>query len=120
MLASIRVALVALPQLLRDIVTQAISDAEGISIVGEYATCDDWRILAAGAEVVLVSVGASRSVDTCDELLYRAPRTRVVAVEGNRGRVTVYQLRPEEALIGELSPSELIEVIRAAAGTTSG
>lgn len=119
-MAPIRVALVALPRLLRDIMTQAIGDDEGISIVGEYDACDDWRIAATGAEVVLVSVDASRSLDTCDELLYRAPRTRVVAVEGDRGRVTVCQLRPERVPMGELSPREVVEAIRAAAFTASG
>ena len=119
MLASVRVALVGLPQLLREIVTQNMRDEEDLTIVGEFAACDDRELSAAGPDVVLVSVDASRSLDSCEALLYRVPRTRVVALEGDRGRVTVYQLRPERVLIGELSPRELVEAIRAAAFTAT-
>jgi hypothetical protein len=48
------------------------------------------------------------------ELLYRHPRLRVLAIKRD-GSSVVHELRPYRSLIGDISPTELVNTIRRAA-----
>jgi hypothetical protein len=47
-----------------------------------------------------------------DELLSTCPRSRVLAVATDRRQSVLYELRPHERLLGEMSPGALLAAVR--------
>lgn len=111
-MASIRIALAALPQLLRDIVVGTLSAEPDIELVGETPMPEHLRSLveASGADLAIVAC-ERHEIGRLGRLLTGSPVT-VLAItdEGRRG--ALYELRPTEVDLGELSPRVLVNAIR--------
>lgn len=114
----IRVLLLGLPVMLRQIVSQTIAAEPDLEIVGEL---EDMRLAAARQpHVVIVGLGADEPVlEACVPAVVRAlldhlPRAKVLGLLPDGRSGYVYELRPQRAPIGELSPATLITSIRKA------
>jgi hypothetical protein len=105
---SIRVLLVGLPRMLRDIVNGLVSVEPDLEIVGEFgdgeAELD--AIEAARASVVIAGAQAP--------LLARrlVDRVRVLGVSADGRDGVVYELRPQARVLGEMSPATLLAAVR--------
>jgi hypothetical protein len=110
---TIRVVLLEMPQMLRDILKTTIAGHPDIELIDEPP--DDAEKLRAMPHVVLVGTAAPSDADSKTTLLSRWPRARIIAVEVSGRQTSLYELRPYKTELGQLSPSELLEGIRAAA-----
>ena len=87
-----------------------------MAVVGVAASLDELLALAREAEphVVVVGLHDSSLPDVCFELLLERPRTKVLAVEEQEGHAYLWELRPEQVEIGEVSPEDVVTSIREA------
>jgi DNA-binding NarL/FixJ family response regulator len=109
---TIRILMIAVPKLLGDIVRCAPDD--DVMVVGSAAGT---QALAAevervGANVVLVGDNAPSLPAACCELLTRNPDVKVVVIRANARLATLYELRRRRDVLVQVSPSELLGVIR--------
>jgi chemotaxis response regulator CheB len=109
---SIRIAIAALPQLLRDIVVDALSSEPDMELVAETPTPGDLGCLVESASPDLAIVACERSeLGRLGRLIHGSPVTLIaITDEGRRG--SLYELCPREVDLGELSPRVLVNVIR--------
>jgi len=110
----IRVALIRLAPLVRDIVYELIDRAGDMSVaaVVEPGSTDylSWRDTA---DVYLVGVGDDDPTSICEPLLGEpTPPRRVIAISSGGRRMHVSELRPTTSALGSLSSDELLTVIR--------
>ena len=113
---SVRVVLMDMSPLLRQILRGVVHGGSGIKVVAEYAEMTPLvrAVEEHDADVVLFGHESTRLPSECRELLEARPYTRLLAV-GNEGRrSTLYELRPHREPLGEVSPDELMEAIRGA------
>jgi DNA-binding NarL/FixJ family response regulator len=115
---TIRVVVVDLPLMLRQIISQIINAEPDLDIVGEL---EDMRLVAARQpHVVIVGLGISGPVleaqvpDVVRRLLDDLPRSKVLELSQDGRTGYMYELRPQKASVGELSPARLTTVIRKA------
>jgi hypothetical protein len=104
----IRVLLVGMPRMLRGIVNGLVSVEPDLEIVGELGDVEAElpAIEASGATVVIAGVQAP--------LLARrlSDRARVLGVSPDGREGVLYELRPHERVLGEISPATLLAAIR--------
>ena len=65
-----------------------------------------------GIDVVIAGLEAGEFSANAEDLFGANPRLCVLGVEGDGRQTTLYELRPHHARLGELSPTELVTVIR--------
>lgn len=108
-----RVAIVEMSQLLREIVVEALRGAGDVDVVAEAPRLEDLAELVSARrpDVILTGAEANRPSDAWTELLDRLPRTRMIALSA-RGGATSYATLPVESRVEDISPAELIELIR--------
>lgn len=109
----IRVVISSLPKLLRDIVASALSGAPDLELVGEAPEPGELRQLVRewGADVAVVACERA-AIPRVGNLINGSPVALLaITDEGRRG--TLYELRPQEIDLGELSPEVLLNAIRA-------
>jgi DNA-binding NarL/FixJ family response regulator len=106
-----RVLLVDMPQLLREIVRSVVAAEEDLELVAELA---DSRALqkAIPRHRPDFVIGNSKPHDI-DRLLEQRPTMKVLQVDGGGRSSVLYELRPTRIPLGELSPTRLLEAIRA-------
>jgi len=109
-----RVVLVAMTGMLRDIVRGAVDRAADMTVVGEVGDRMTLEHVLAAAEpdVVVWRVEEQGLPEGCDELLTDHPRIRLLTVRAKDGRGSVWELRPQQRHIGELSPELLTATMR--------
>ncbi len=115
-LQRIRILLVEMPRLLSDIIAETVKSQYDMELVGELA--NRAGLLAAvdrmGVDVVVVRVNDSELPFEFESLLATHSFIRVLGVAEDGRRSFLYELRPQMTLLGEVSPLELVEAIRAA------
>lgn len=108
----LRIAIAALPQLLRDIVATALSSEPDMVLVGEASGSDELSGLVESSRPDLAIVACERSeVERLGRVVNGSPVTLLAIVDGGR-HGALYELRPAEVDLGELSPSLLVDAIR--------
>lgn len=112
----IRILLGDMPPLLHDIVSELVGRQEDMHIVGEL---DRDRSLGNSvkrhdADVVILGVATSDVPVDVQDLVYEQRGTKVLAVEADGRHAWLYELRPHQVRIGEVSPRMLIDTIRSA------
>jgi DNA-binding NarL/FixJ family response regulator len=112
----IRILLVDLSRLVGGMVEGAVARQQDMDVVGTAASLDDLLDLAAETDphVAVVGLHEPGLPRACLELLLERPRMKVLAIEEHQGRAFLYELRPEQIEIGEASPAEVVDTIRAA------
>lgn len=111
-----RILLVDVSRLTRELVERAVARAEDMGVVGATASVDGLDELAAKthADVLIVGLHDHELPAACVRVLLGRPRVKVLAIEERAGRARLYELRPEQVEIGEVSPDDVVETIRSA------
>jgi DNA-binding NarL/FixJ family response regulator len=109
----IRVLLADMPPMLRDIVTRAVTGEPDVEVSGVLGPRES---LQAGLERVradVLIVGRRRpDLAVAEAVWARWPRVKVLMIaEGGRSAV-LYVLRPQEMVLGDVSPEGLAAAIR--------
>jgi DNA-binding NarL/FixJ family response regulator len=112
--SSHRIVLVDLTQLVADMIERAVDGAEDVVIVGRASSLSELAQVAeaASADVVVAGLDAPGLALACREVLFERPHSIVLGVVEDLGRTYLYVLRPEEIDLGELSPAEMVQMIR--------
>lgn len=118
----IRVLLSGLPRMLRDIVAELIGAQPDMDVVDASAVPALGAALPELARrvrphVVIVGGGHDAQARSAlgDALLRQAPELRVLALGADGRRAWLYEMRPCEVPLGEVSPAVLLTAIRGAA-----
>ncbi len=108
--------LAATPGLLGEIIKDAATKEGGIDIVGDLRSLNELpeAVQRADAEVVVCGLPGAALPGLFEEVLTKHPRATVVAIEADGRHSALYRLRPQRSPLGELSPRQLLDVIRAA------
>ena len=106
----IRVALVGLAPLVRDVVHNLITGESDMRVAAIIENADEPADVP--VDVYLLGVEKSDGV-ACERLLGRSPPPyRVIGVSADGRQMQLSELRPATASLGSLSSHELLEVIR--------
>jgi hypothetical protein len=113
---NIRILLGAMPPVIRDIVAEQVGRQHDMRIVGDVTAEGSLRSLVRRfeASVVILAVATSDVPAEVQDLVGERCGTKVLAVEADGRHAWLYELRPHQVRIGEVSPQTLIETIRAA------
>lgn len=114
-LLKIRIFLAAgMRRLLHDIVKDALTNQSDIELVGDSHEGDELHPKLVAGEVDLVIVGTERPGDATsgNSILFTSPQVKLLAIETDGRRATIYRLRPQQLSLGEMSPQELLGAIR--------
>ena len=113
----IRVLIGDMPRMMRELVGAAVSDAPDITLVGSSQNGEPLAasLNRARADVLIVEARDEGISSNFDALLYDHPRLTLLTI-GEHGRSTaLHELRPHTLALGEVSPTELVDAIRASA-----
>jgi DNA-binding NarL/FixJ family response regulator len=113
---SVRVLLMDMSPMLRQILRGVVHGHGGARVVAEYPEMVPLRgvVEEHDADIVLFGHDSARLPTECRELLEARPQTRLLAVGHDGRRSTIYELRPHREPLGEASPDELLDAIRSA------
>jgi DNA-binding NarL/FixJ family response regulator len=109
----IRVLLIDMPQMLREIIRRRLARDGRFEIVGEYTkhVSIEFAVDRSRADYVIVGEDVFESASMRRRVLEEGPQVRMLAVRADGGRATLHQLRPEEVDLGELSPERLVKLM---------
>ncbi len=101
--------------MLRDIITEHLRRAADIELIGELANGDSLLSTASSdpPDVAIVAWGGTEGAGDYSLLFHACPQIKVLAVTQQGREVFLHELRPHVTALGELSPQQLIDVIRA-------
>jgi DNA-binding NarL/FixJ family response regulator len=113
----IRILLVELPRILRDIISDVVAQERDMEVVRVLETRDALltAVQESPADVVILGLADTALPEVCDELVGAHPQMKVLAVAGDGRGVFLHELRPQTLSLGEVSPQGLIDAVRAAA-----
>ena len=114
-LERIRVLLVDLTAMLREIVKGVLEAEPTVDVVGELAAGEPLlpAVEKTDAEVVIFATDQRDLSPDGYDLLDARPRTKVLALVGDGREAFLYELRPSREALGELTPWGLIEALHA-------
>ena len=112
----VRILLVGLPRMVRDMFEHAIGEQPDMALVGVAERAKLFELTReAEPSFVIVDAEDDSLPDDCRRLLAERPSLRVLGVESRAGRATLFELRPWRIAIGAVSPADVVDAIRAAA-----
>jgi DNA-binding NarL/FixJ family response regulator len=101
--------------MLREIIESVVAGQSDMSIVGSLPTREP--VIAAlektPADVVIVGLRKAETAADLTPLLYERPRLKLLAISGDGGTTTIYELRPYSTALFDVSPTGLVDAIRA-------
>jgi len=113
MSAPVRVVLLEVPKLLREILEHAMRSQ------GDYELVRDvWRIdavpgeLSATPDVVILGLNAAEDATLVPALFARWPAAQVMTVMQSGGDAAVYELSPRRQPLAHMSPDEILVTLR--------
>lgn len=109
----IRIVLATLPPMLADIVRQLLTGHADLEVIAQVASAGELHdvLRRAGPEVVVAGAMSAEGRAPL-ELLREHPGLRLIVIEDGARVAKVYELRPHETAIADVSPSDLLHVIR--------
>ncbi len=113
-MAAIKVAVVAVPAMLREVLNQLLGDAPDIELVEPRQPAPSEEP-PDGADVVLLATREEGDSE-CWRLLLANPDSSVLAVDRGARNASLFQLRRHKESLGEPSAEGLLAAIRRAAG----
>ena len=108
----VRVLLLELPQLLRDILEHAIrqqTDWELLKDMPEFAALAG---NTAPPDIVVLGLTEAQDATLVAALLARWPMTQVVTVMQTGDDAMAYELRPHRRMLGQVSPADIVGTFR--------
>jgi DNA-binding NarL/FixJ family response regulator len=111
----IRVILIGLAQMLREIVTQAVGREPDIEIVRNYPPTVDLAtaVTESKASVVIASAAAC-DPSTVRRALGKSPQVKIVSISDDAQQIALYEFAVRRRNLGDLSPAQLLAAIRSA------
>ena len=106
-LEPIRIRLVSMPRLVRELIELELRAQPDMVVVGDDGSAPNFVVCGALSKHEL---SAGRS------LLAERARVRVLELDPDAGSASLFELEERERPIGEVSPAEIVGTIRAAAG----
>lgn len=102
--------------MLRDMLTDIVESQPDMKIVGESDRRSELPDAVEQVHPDIVIVAQTSDVDrhSFDDLLYAAPRLKVLAIVDNNRLGLLYELQPYWTLLGEMSPGSLVAAVRSA------
>jgi len=103
-----------MPRLLTDVITDFLQREPDMDVLSGPADDADVTatIVEQGVDVVILGLGATGFLSEPEGLFDANPRLCVLGVEGDGRQTTLYELRPQQLRLGELSPTDLRTGIR--------
>jgi hypothetical protein len=101
-------------RLLHDIAKDTLTNQSDIDLVGDCCEGDELhpKLAARGIDLVIVGAQLPADVSSVNSILFASPQVKLLAIETNGRTSTIYRLHPHQLSLGELSPQELLAVIR--------
>jgi DNA-binding NarL/FixJ family response regulator len=114
----IRILLVEMPHMLRDIIGSILGVEPDLSVVANDVEVGALveRVERDRPDVVVLCEDSASTLAMCEELLRRFPRLALVALEERGQRASIYMMRPTRIRVAEISRTQLVTAIRRAAG----
>jgi DNA-binding NarL/FixJ family response regulator len=110
----IRVALAVEPPVLRDVLREILASAPDLEVVDDAAAGHPAGHPDA-ADVLVLSTEEPENEAAPAAMLFRFPRSRVLALSADARRAFLYELRPHRTTLGELGRERLLAAVRSAA-----
>lgn len=111
----IRILLAEQASELRTVVRGALADQPDVTVIGDVSDEVEVLLQAEQANVVIVEMSGTALPAVVERLVDEYPRIGVLALDIDRDRGLLYQLRPQLTQIAELTPGVLAAAIRQAA-----
>ena len=111
-----RILLAELSPALRQVLVPVLNNQVDMELVGEVSSALE-ILLAAGetrADVVVLGMPGIELPGIAGQLLDEYQHLKVLAVNLDRQRALLYELRPQLLLVGEVTPDGLLDAIRTA------
>jgi DNA-binding NarL/FixJ family response regulator len=106
----VRILLVEMPQLLREILAQAIQGRSECELLkGSARGLRSLTEQTASPDVVILGLTAAEDTTLVPALLTRWPGAQVMTLMPAGQDVTAYELTPHERELGKLSPGEIVD-----------
>jgi hypothetical protein len=114
--APIRIVLIGMTRMLREIVYETLTSGRDVRIVNQYDEVDDLvaaierdrpEFVIAGAETI-PRQNVARALDA-------APRLKILGLAADGRQLYLHELAPRRLEFGEISPQRLLTIIRARA-----
>jgi hypothetical protein len=96
---------------LRDIIVDAVADEPDLEIAGPEL-CSDCDLNQLDADVVIAGTEEPADTELAVRLLSMAPRISVLMVATSGHTAAMYELRPQQTPLGDITPASLIAAIR--------
>jgi DNA-binding NarL/FixJ family response regulator len=112
---SIRILLAEAAAGLQTMVHNALAGRPDLVVIGDASDEVDVLLQAAGADVVIIGMSSTTLPSVAERLLEEYPRLGVLAIDVDRERGLLYQLRPQLTEFVQLTPAILAAAIRRAA-----
>lgn len=111
----IRVLLSTPSRMLHEMLSEVIQVQPDMELVSDADGTAGLRGAVARTHPDILVVIPEHKIDrgSFEDLLFAAPRLRVLAVSDNGRTGLLYRLRPSRARLGEMSPAALLDAIRA-------
>jgi DNA-binding NarL/FixJ family response regulator len=111
----IRVVLTQLPPMQYDIVRNALESEPDMEVIGDLVEADQLGHAVEGACADVVVLGARDSALPAlgIQLLYRYPHVNVLTLTPDGRHAFLYQIRPHQTVVEDVSSRGLLEAIRA-------
>jgi DNA-binding NarL/FixJ family response regulator len=118
----IRVVLAGMPRMLRDVFSQVLADQPDMEVVGDLTDVLDLLPAAAQtrSDVAILGLRDAGFPSICARLLDQHPRIKILGVTPDGRRACLYELRPSEVPVGDVSPAGVLAAIRAAVRLDAG
>jgi DNA-binding NarL/FixJ family response regulator len=107
------VLLLEVPPLVRDVLAHAIDDEADLELVADVANGEGARFGPSAPDVVICALRAHQDASCVMPTLWRWPRCRLLLIAVD-GETSLYRLVCQSTPLGELSPVEIVDAIRAA------
>jgi hypothetical protein len=107
-----RILLADVSRLTGEMVERAVARTDDMAVVGRADSLA--QLYDVEADVLIIGLHDDELPTAYFEFLLERPRVKLLAIEERAGRAWLYELRPEQVEIGEVSPDEVVDTIRAA------
>jgi chemotaxis response regulator CheB len=110
----IRIVLIDMPPLLREIVRETVARQPDLSVVAEHDAGVDVQAAVERDDADFVIVGFGPTAHAGVQSVVAAERgVRALELRADGKESTLYELRPHRVPLGEISPETLLHTIRA-------
>lgn len=111
---AIKVLVFVSPGILHDMLVGLVGsqpDMEVVDLPGDHRTLIG-TVCHAGPDVAIVAPDGALGLNDYDAVLYAVPHLKILAIFGSEQHGLLFELRPYQTLLGEMSRDSLLDAIR--------